>query len=107
MKKELSRRQFGKTVAASVGGAVLAASSKAQDEKRSAIPTADDDIRLRLIEQSRGKPLTAEQRKAILENIRNNDKQWAEGRPKFDVPDNTEPEFVFTPTPLPGGRPAK
>lgn len=107
MSDKVTRRQFGKTVAASVGGAVLAASAGAQAGQKSAIPTMEDDIRVKLIEQSRGKELTAEQRKAILGNIRNNDKQWAEGRPKFDVPDTTEPDFVFTPVPLHLGRTAK
>jgi hypothetical protein len=106
MKREMSRRQFGKTVAAGMSGAVLAASAGAQPGQKSTVPVSDDDIRLRLIEQSRGKPLTAEQRKAILENIRNSDKQWAEGR-KFEVPDNTEPAIVFTPTPLTRERSAK
>ena len=106
MSKEVSRRQFGKTVAASLGGAVLAVSSQAQEPEKVSVPTSDDDIRLKLIELSRGKPLTDEQRQAVLKNIRNTDKQWAEGR-KFMVPDTTEPAFVFTPTPLSRGRSSK
>ena len=102
MNSKVTRRQFGKTVAVSVGGAVLAASAAGQ-EKKPEVPRSDDDIRVRLIEKSRGKPFTPEQKKAVLENIRNTDKQWAEGR-KFDVPDNTEPAFVFTPTPRSGRR---
>src|SRR5689334_2238026 len=100
MKSKFSRRQFGKTVAATVGGAVLAGSAGAQTEKKSAVPTSDEDVRLKLIEKSRGKELSSEQRKAVLETIHNNDKQAAESRSKFQVPDTTEPAIVFTPTPL-------
>jgi hypothetical protein len=103
MSERVTRREFAGAFAAGAGAALMAASAGAQDEKKSDAPIQDNDIRVRIIEESRGKDFTPEQRKAVLGNIRNTDKQWAEGR-KFDVPDNTEPAFVFTPTPLSRGR---
>ena len=99
----MSRRQFAKNVVASVGTAALAVAGSAQEPEVKSIPADENDVRVKLIEKSRGKPFTDDQRKAVLKNIRNTDKQWAEGR-KFEVPDTTEPAISFTPTPLTRGR---
>ena len=82
-----------------VAGAVPA---EAQDKPKPA--STEVDTRVGLIEKSHGKALTDEQRKTVHENIKSSDDAWIKGR-EFMVPDGTEPDFIFTPTPLkPQGR---
>jgi hypothetical protein len=102
----MTRRELTISLAASAGAALIAESAGGQEQK-GAVTASGEDIRVSLIERSRGKDFTPEQRKAVLENIRNNDKQWAEGRAKFSVPDNAEPAFVFTPIAPREGRKAR
>jgi len=99
----VSRRELGRIAAGAVAGALAGASANAkpapsQGQPRPEVPMPDTDSRLALIEQSRGKPLTEEQRKAVLKNIKSTEESWAKGR-AFPVPDGTEPDFIFRPTP--------
>ena len=97
----LSRRELA-------AGIAIAAISLAPEAVQGQTPVVASpvnitpDIRVSLIEQSHGKPFAPDTRKAILEGIQGYDKQWIEGR-AFNVPDQTEPNFVFTPT-RKGGR---
>jgi|SRR5579872_549816 len=102
--QRLSRRDLGRFLAGSMAGAMMAmaAESKGTAPPEPPLAAAGEetvDTRLTLIEKSRGKALTPEQRKAVLENIKNSDDGWAKGR-EFPVPDGVEPGFVFHPTPL-------
>ena len=98
--ERISRRELGKAVTGAVVGA-LAASALAAEAQKEEKPVTEADTRTTLIEKSRGKPLTEDQRKTISKNIRENDEAWTKGR-EFLVPDGTEPDFVFRPTPLSG-----
>jgi hypothetical protein len=95
---KISRREMGRAAMGIVSGVLVAGTvpAEAQDKPK---PASEVDTRVGLIEKSYGKALTDEQRKTIQENIKSSDDAWIKGR-EFMVPDGTEPDFIFTPTPL-------
>src|SRR5438874_307159 len=98
--KRISRREAGKAAMGIVAGVLVGAErADAQTEPKPA--PASGDVRVALIEKSRGKPFTEEQRKAVLTNIQGSDDAWTKARIAFTVPDQTEPDFVFSPSPVP------
>lgn len=92
-KRHVSRRDLGRLAAGAAAGTLLAGAAGAPAEAR---PEPPLDPRLAAIEKSRGKPLSAEQRKAVLDNIHESEQGWEKGR-AFPVPDGTPPDFVFRP----------
>lgn len=102
----MTRRELGRLAAGSVAGALAASAvsgvgaAAAQEPPKSEI-----DTRLALIEKSRGGPLPEEQRRAVLKSIQSTEEAWARGR-QFPVPDGTEPNFLFRPTPSKGRAPS-
>jgi hypothetical protein len=103
-KTRLSRRQVGRLAAAAAGvWAGAAGMSEAQSGKAPGTPPpAGEDPRIGLIERGRSAPLTEAQRKQLAEAYKTADKEWAPAR-QLNVPDGTEPDFVFRPTPVVDG----
>jgi hypothetical protein len=95
--KPVSRRQFGKVMAGTVVGTLVAEDASAQTDKPATPATTDS--RIALLEKGRGKPLSDDLRKAVRENLKSYDATGDKLR-AFAVPDGTEPRFVFHPTPV-------
>jgi hypothetical protein len=95
--KPVSRRQFGKAIAGTVVGTLIAETAIAQEDKP--VPADTADSRIALLEKGRGKPLSDDLRKAVQENLKSYDGTGDKLR-VFAVPDGSEPGFVFQPTPV-------
>jgi hypothetical protein len=117
MKDRLTRRQVGRLAAGALGvaaaaGPVEGAGSSAEGSAPSTpsqqadqpAPPGPADPRITLIERGRSVPLTEAQRKLLVEAYKTAERDWAPAR-EFDVPDGTEPDFVFRPTPSAKGEP--
>ena len=92
-KPKINRRQLVRIAAASCVAAATTTISEAQILP----PSPAEDTRVTGIEETLGRKLTPDQRKAITNNIKENDKAWRESRAKFITPDQTEPGILFRP----------
>jgi hypothetical protein len=102
MSEKISRRELGKrsllgAAALSVPGLLLAA----QDPTHAPKVDPDIDRKVALIESNLAKPLSDKAKELLKPAIANNENNGAE-RLKHPLPENTEPCFMFTVTPVGG-----
>lgn len=94
MSQMISRRKLG-ALALGVAASSLAPSSQKEAPKdESAAEIAGD---MAAIDKKLAKPLSKKARELTLTQLKNN-KQYLKDRYKYDLPENSEPCFVYVPT---------
>src|SRR5205807_2411433 len=98
-RRKVTRRGLGKAAMGIVTGVLVSGTEAPAVASQTVVSaTTPVDPRIAAIEKSLAKPLSAEKRKAVIDNITGNEEAWSKARAAFTVPDQTEPDFVFTPT---------
>ena len=97
-RRELAKRSLLGAAALSVPGLLMA-----QDPTPAPKPDPDIDRKMALIESNLAKPLSDKAKQLLKPAIANNENNGAE-RLKHPLPENTEPCFMFTVTPVRGKR---
>ncbi|MFY9235080.1 MAG: hypothetical protein WAO58_11555 [Fimbriimonadaceae bacterium] len=93
MAEKISRRTFG---ALAVGSAAALAIGKQGAAKKPEELTAEIAGDMAAIDKKLAKPLSKKARELTLAQLKNN-KQYLKDRYKFELPENSEPCFVFVP----------
>lgn len=103
MSEKISRRELAKR--SLLGAAALAVPSLLLAQDPTPAPKVDPDIdrKMALIESKLAKPLSDKAKELLKPAIANNEGNGAE-RLKHPLPENSEPAFAFTVTPVGGTR---
>lgn len=99
MSEKISRRKLG-AIALGVAAAVPALSKPSANGQAAAAKDADIDVviagDMASLEKKLAKPLSEEAKKLTLAQLKNN-KDALKDRYKFDLPENSEPCFIYPP----------
>lgn len=103
MSEKISRRELAKR--SLLGAAALTVPGLLNAQATTPAPKPDPDIdrKVALIESNLAKPLSDKAKELLKPAIANNENNGAE-RLKHPLPENTEPAFMFTVTPVGGKR---
>ena len=97
MSEKISRRRLG---ALALGAAAASLASPSQKEAAKDENAAEITGDMAAIDKKLAKPLSKKARELTLTQLKNN-KQYLKDRYKFDLPENSEPCFVYVPTGVP------